>query len=76
MATELYTPAEFAHVMRVTPQYVRRLCATGKLGAVRFKQGETAVWQIPFDMDEVDGIASRNKAVVLDAKPDALSGCE
>lgn len=76
MATELYTPAEFAHVMRVTPQYVRRLCATGKLGAVRFKQGETAVWRIPFDMDEVDGIASRNKAVVLDAKPDALSGCE
>lgn len=76
MATELYTPAEFAHVMRVTPQYVRRLCATGKLGAVRFKQGETAVWRIPFDMDELAGIASRNKAVVLDAKPDALSGCE
>ena len=76
MATELYTPAEFAHVMRVTPQYVRKLCATGKLGAVRFKRGETAVWRIPFDMDEVDGIASRNKAVVLDAKPDALSGCE
>lgn len=76
MATELYTPAEFAHVMRVTPQYVRRLCTTGKLGAVRFKQGETAVWRIPFDMDEVDGIANRNKAVVLDAKPDALSGCE
>lgn len=76
MATELYTPTEFAHVMRVTPQYVRRLCATGKLGAVRFKQGETAVWRIPFDMDELAGIASRNKAVVLDAKPDALSGCE
>ena len=76
MATELYTPTEFAHVMRVTPQYVRRLCATGKLGAVRFKQGETAVWRIPFDMDEVDCIASRNKAVVLDAKPGALSGCE
>ena len=76
MATELYTPTEFAHVMRVTPQYVRRLCATGKLGAVRFKQGETAVWRIPFDMDEVDGIARRNNAVVLDAKPDALSGCE
>lgn len=76
MATQLYTPTEFAHVMRVTPQYVRRLCATGKLGAVRFKQGETAVWRIPFDMDEVNGIASRNTAVVLDAKPDALSGCE
>ena len=76
MTTELYTPTEFAHVMRVTPQYVRRLCATGKLGAVRFKQGETAVWRIPFDMDELAGIASRNKAVVLDAKPDALSGCE
>ena len=76
MATQLYTPTEFAHVMRVTPQYVRKLCATGKLGAVRLKQGETAVWRIPFDMEEVDGIASRNKAFVLDARPDALSGYE
>lgn len=76
MATELYTPTEFAHVMRVTPQYVRKLCATGKLGAVRFRQGETTVWRIPFDMDEVDGIASKNKAVVLNGKPGALPGCE
>ena len=65
MATQLYTPTEFAHVMRVTPQYVRKLCATGKLGAVRFKQGETAVWRIPFDMEEVEEIAGKNKRAAL-----------
>ncbi len=65
MATQLYTPTEFAQIMRVTPQYVRRLCATGKLGAVRFKQGETAVWRIPFDMEEVEEIAGKNKRAAL-----------
>ena len=65
MATQLYTPTEFAQIMRVTPQYVRGLCATGKLGAVRFKQGETAVWRIPFDMEEVEEIAGKNKRAAL-----------
>lgn len=65
MATKLYTPTEFAHVMRVTPQYVRKLCATGKLGAVRFRQGETTVWRIPFDMEEVEEIAGKNKRAAL-----------
>ena len=65
MAAQLYTPTEFAQIMRVTPQYVRRLCATGKLGAVRFKQGETAVWRIPFDMEEVEEIAGKNKRAAL-----------
>ena len=65
MATRLYTPSEYASLMRVTPQYVRKLCATGKLGAVRFKQGEAAVWRIPFDMEEVEEIAGKNKRAAL-----------
>lgn len=65
MATQLYTPTEFAQIMRVTPQYVRKLCATGKLGAVRFRQGETTVWRIPFDMEEVNEIADKNKRAAL-----------
>lgn len=65
MATKLYTPTEFAQVMRVTPQYVRKLCATGKLGAVGFRQGETTVWRIPFDMEEVEEIAGKNKRAAL-----------
>ena len=61
MATELYSPSEFAEVMGVTPQHVRSCCDKGTLRAVRLKAGEKrTVWRIPFDMDDLTEMAHAN----------------
>ena len=48
MATRLYTPSEYASLMRVTPQYVRRCCADGTVKAFRMSigQGKRRTWRI------------------------------
>ncbi len=61
MATELYTPKEFAKVMGVSPQHILRCCQNGELRAVRLKAGEKRTrWAIPFDMDDLTKMAHMN----------------
>ena len=66
MARELYTPSEFAGVMGVSVQHILRCCHNGELDAVKLKAGEKrTVWAIPFDMDELDRMASDNARRIL-----------
>lgn len=61
MATELYTPKEFAKVMGVSPQHILRCCQNGELSAVRLKAGDKRTrWAIPFDMDDLTKMAHMN----------------
>lgn len=63
MATELYTPKEFAEVMGVSPQHILRCCQNGEISAVRLKAGEKRTrWAIPFDMDDLTKMARKNAA--------------
>ena len=63
MATRLYTPSEYASLMRVTPQYVRRCCADGTVKAFRMSigQGKRRTWRIPFDEESIGDMAHRRQ---------------
>ena len=67
MATRLYTPSEYASLMRVTPQYVRALCASNVIKAYRFTQGTRSIWRIPFDEQSIGDMAAQNAAACASA---------
>ena len=69
MATRLYTPSEYASLMRVTPQYVRRCCADGTVKAFRMSigQGKRRTWRIPFDEESIGNMAAQNAAACASA---------
>ncbi len=73
MATRLYTPSEYASLMRVTPQYVRRCCADGTVKAFRMSigQGKRRTWRIPFDEESIGDMAAQNAAACASAAASA-----
>nr|DAG31771.1 MAG TPA: hypothetical protein [Caudoviricetes sp.] len=71
MATRLYTPSEYASIMRITPQHVRALCASNAIKAYRFKQGTRSIWRIPFDEQSIGDMAEQNAAACASAEAGA-----
>ena len=67
MATRLYTPSEYASIMRITQQHVRALCASNAIKAYRFKQGTRSIWRIPFDEQSIGDMAEQNAAACASA---------
>jgi excisionase family DNA binding protein len=44
---EFYTIKEFAKLLKVTPETVRRAIRAGKILALKFGDGKTSSWRIP-----------------------------